>query len=206
MSIPVASSLVGLSGFRCIVADPPWPYPEGFGIGRIPKGTVHDGRRTPMPYPQMSLEEIKALPVAGCAADGCHLYLWTTNRYLRQAFDVLDAWGFRYGQTLVWAKNPIRSILGGAFPPSTEFILFARRGVLRHIKKGDSSWWNWKRSGQGGHSRKPEAFQDMVETVSPGPRLELFARRTRPGWTVWGNEVEGNAKPAGGLPTASEGE
>ena len=185
-------SLVGLSGFRCIVADPPWPYPEGFGIGRVPKGQVNDGRRNALPYECMTLDEIKALPVAGCAADGCHLYLWTTNRYLRQAFDVMETWGFKYGQTIVWAKKPIGSVLGGAFPACLEFVLFGRRGRLRHIRRAESAWWNWPRTCK--HSKKPDQFFDMVATVSPEPRLEPFARRKREGWTCWGNEVKANAE------------
>jgi N6-adenosine-specific RNA methylase IME4 len=79
---------------------------------------------------------------------------------------------------------------GGTFASNMEFVLFARRGVLRATVQQTTRWWNWKRMGKA-HSRKPEAFQDMVETVSPGPRLELFARRARPSWTVWGNEVGG---------------
>ena len=204
-------SLVGLSGFRCIVADPPWQLK--IGKTRTARGPVKPGKwtdprqanetRAPLAYPTMTVDEIAALPVSGVADKDAHLYLWTINAHLEAAYAVARAWGFRPATLLIWAKAPMGLGLGGAFCNAAEFCLFARRGTLKAQCRVDRTWWNWKR---GRHSAKPEAFQDMVETVSPGPRLELFARRTRPGWTGWGNEVEGNAKPAGGLPTASEGE
>ena len=73
-------------------------------------------------------------------------------------------------------------------------LLFARRGSLKHIKRWESVWFNWPRQGMGGHSRKPEAFIDLVEQVSPPPYLELFARRHRLGWDVWGLESANTAQ------------
>lgn len=93
--------------------------------------------------------------------------------------------GFRPSQMLVWSKPPRGLGMGGAFANTTEFILFCRRGSLRPSARTDSTWWTWSR---GAHSVKPEAFMDMVEKVSPGPYLELFARRQRIGWNSWGNE------------------
>jgi N6-adenosine-specific RNA methylase IME4 len=146
--------------------------------------------RKPLPYPAMTLDEIKALPVGEMAErGGCHLYLWTTNKYLRTAFDVLDAWGFRYGQTLVWAKTPMGINLGGAFAPTCEYVLTARRGSLKNLSRVDSVWFNWPRQGRGYHSQKPDAFMDLAEAISPAPRLEMFARRQRLGWDTWGNEA-----------------
>jgi N6-adenosine-specific RNA methylase IME4 len=179
------------SRYRTIVADPPWHYGK-FGVGRIPQGTEHDGRATPMPYGTMTVDEIKALPVESLAEEDAHLYLWTTQRYLRDAFAVVDAWGFKYSATLVWAKTPMPTMIGGAFRPSTEFILFARRGSLEPLKREVTQWWNWKR--QRGHSVKPDAMLDIVEGVSPGPYVELFARRARFGWDYWGNESLGTAE------------
>lgn len=175
------------SRYHTIVADPPWSYPDTWGITRIPNGAIHDGRRARVPYVQMPLEDIIGLPVIDLAEQNAHLYLWTTNRYLRDAFRVVESWGFRHGQTLVWAKPKFPSVLGGAFCSDVEFILFARRGTLPHKSKHGTSWWNWPRQGQ--HSRKPDAFFDLVEEVSPGPYLELFARRQRLGWDTWGNEA-----------------
>lgn len=174
--------------YRTIVADPPWAY-DGFGVGRVPEGVINDGRKTPLPYPTLSVDEIAALPVDELALDDAHLYLWTTNRYLPEAFGVVASWGFRYSTPLIWCKRPIGSFLGGAFTPSAEFVLFARRGRLRHQARAEKQWFVWPRQGQGNHSRKPEAFLDLVEQVSPGPYLELFARRQRLGWDTYGNEA-----------------
>ena len=190
-------SLVGLSGFRCIVADPPWPIKPIAAMPRVSEGSNGKGTRNglqvkrfvPVPYPTMTIAEIEALPVAGVADKDAHLYLWTINRYVEQAYSVARAWGFKPSTLLTWAKKP-RGIMLGTFTGSTEFILFARRGTCQALRRLDTTWFPWPR--HNAHSRKPEAFQDMVETVSPGPYLELFARRPRLNWTVWGNEVEAN--------------
>jgi N6-adenosine-specific RNA methylase IME4 len=179
--------------YRTIVADPPWHY-SSWPTSRIPAGAIFDGRRTAIKYPTMTVDEIAALPVHDLAADGCHVYLWTTNRYLRDSFSVLDAWGARYSQLLVWAKTPMGKGPGGAFAQNAEFIAVARIGSLPHLEKQESVWFNWPRTAV--HSKKPEAFLDMVERVSPGPRLEMFARRQRLGWDTWGNEALGHVEIA----------
>lgn len=135
----------------------------------------------------MTVEEIKALPVAKLAAENCDLYLWTTQKYLPDAFGVLEAWGFRYCQTLTWCKTPRGTGQGGLYCPTTEFLLLGRKGKMPVKKRVDTTWWNVKRTMH--HSEKPEHFQEVIETVSDGPRLELFARRKRLGWHAWGNEV-----------------
>jgi N6-adenosine-specific RNA methylase IME4 len=176
--------LVGLSGFRCIVADPPWAYATRMR-GNMAKGEMRAVDFSE--YPTMDTEAICGLPVRSVAADGAHLYLWTTQAFMRDAYRVLDAWGFKQGAVLVWSKPP--KGVCGTYVCSAEFCLFARRGSLGHKRRNIGTVFEWPR---GRHSAKPEAFQDMVETVSPGPYLELFARRPRLGWTVWGNEVEAN--------------
>ena len=138
-----------------------------------------------LPYPQMAVHELSALQVP--AERDAHCYIWTINKYVRDTYDVMAAWGFKPVTLLTWAKAPMGLGLGGTFCNSAEFILFGRRGNLRATGRIDRTWWQWKR---GKHSVKPEAFQDIVEQVSPGPYLELFARRKREGWDVWGNEVE----------------
>ena len=176
------------SRFRCIVADPPWPLNESWPSGpRIPKGQVHDRRRRKLPYKTMTLEEIAALPVGDMAEDDSHIYVWAINRFLSDAIATVKAWGFRYTQTLVWAKTPMGLGPGGTFAPNVEFIVCGKRGSLKPLRRVDSMWFNWPRKTK--HSKKPEHFQDLVETVTPGPYLELFARRQRMGWSSWGNEV-----------------
>ena len=164
--------------YRTIVADPPWRVhrPKGWGKG----ATSQD-----LPYSHMSLREIKALPVSSWADETCHLYLWTINRYVEDAYEVARAWGFNPSTLLTWCKAPIGVGPGEWFSITTEYVLFARRGSEKPIERYPSTWFNWKR---GRHSQKPEAFLDLVEQVSPGPYLEMFARRARFGWDYWGDE------------------
>lgn len=196
--------------YRTIVVDPPWHYdswPGQMGVKGVyvRTGILDKAYRKPISYPTLSVSEIVALPVDALAEhDGCHLYLWTTNRYLPDAFNVCQAWGFRYSQLLTWAKTPMGLGPGGAFAQNAEYVLFARRGSLRHKQRIDSAWFNWPRMGPGSHSRKPEAFIDLVEQVSPGPYLELFARRQRLGWDTWGNEAFNHVNLDGGLESMLE--
>ena len=187
--------------YATIVADPPWntkagpagaPYTlDEDGIQRWDK--VSRPSR-PLAYQSMTVDEIKALRVADVVAADAHLYLWATNGYLRDAFDVVKAWGFQYSTTLVWAKNIMGGGLGGAYGISTEYCLFCRRGALAARSRVKGTWFNWKRPyderGKPKHSAKPSEFMAMVEAVSPGPYLEMFAREKRPCWHAWGNEVE----------------
>jgi N6-adenosine-specific RNA methylase IME4 len=170
--------------YRTIVADPPWAMPTG---GAANADSWDAGRKpSALPYSTMSVDDISDLPVRDLSFPDAHLYLWTTNAYLERSFGIVNWWGFRPSQVLVWAKTPRGLGMGGAFSNTTEFVLFARRGSLQPLARTDSTWWNWRR---GKHSAKPEAFLDLVETVSPGPYLELFARRQRLGWDTWGNEA-----------------
>jgi N6-adenosine-specific RNA methylase IME4 len=188
--------------YATIVADPPWSYKEGWPVGSEMSQTAtfaerrglewQRNQRTPLKYDTLSVPEIAALPVAELAENDAHLYLWTTNRYLADAFNVLQAWGFRYSQTLVWAKTPMGKGPGGIWAQNTEYVLFGRRGSLKCLQRFDSCWFNWKRQGKA-HSRKPDAFIDMVEQASPGPYVELFARRARFGWDYWGDQSLGTA-------------
>ena len=176
--------------YATIVADPPWPQ-SGAGALRGREGWGDaTGASKPMPYSTMALEDIAALPVEGLAASDAHLYLWTTNGFLRRAFDVVDAWGFTYSTTIVWAKKPMGGGLGGAYGISTEFLLYARRGSLPEKCRVPSTWHQWKRRydarGKPLHSAKPIPALDMIEQVSPGPYVELFSRDQRLGWDAWG--------------------
>lgn len=191
--------------YRTIVADPPWPMQRNTGTlyGRHSDKPRLAMKARPLDYPVMTVAEIAALPVTDYAADSCHLYLWTTQRFLRDAYTVLDAWGFRQGAILVWSKPPKGVV--GTWVCSAEFCIFARRGALQHLRRHIGTVFQWSR---GKHSAKPEAFRDLVEEVSPGPYLELFARpwtplfEARPGWDIWGNEVTPSISLSG-LTTAS---
>jgi N6-adenosine-specific RNA methylase IME4 len=134
----------------------------------------------------MSVAEICALPVKQLADKDCRLWLWTTNRYLPAAFDVMKAWGFEYRQTLVWHK--LDSNLGGSVAPnSCEFLLVGVRGQPPCNKRLKSSCVGLAHGKR--HSEKPKEWHYLIEQVCGEPRLEMFARRKRHGWHVWGNEL-----------------
>lgn len=171
--------------FSTIVADPPWPIRNGPQWGTT-------GASTPLPYPVLSIDAIKALGVRHWAAPDSHLYLWTINKYVTEAYDVARAWGFTPSTLLVWTKPVTGGGLGGTYKITTEFCLFARRGSLAALDWVPSTHFDWPR--QRPHSKKPESFLDMVERVSPGPYLEIFARRARIGWEYAGNQSLGTVE------------
>ncbi len=173
--------------YRTIVCDPPWRYSTSLpGFGKK-SGEVWKRPGSVLPYPTLTVAEIAALPVATLADPaGCHLYLWTTNAHLERAFGVARAWGFTPSITLVWCKAPHGMSGFPTWNICTEYVLFCRRGTLKPLTRQPRNWFEWKR---GKHSQKPEGLQDMVEATSPGPRLEMFARRPRDGWAVYGDEV-----------------
>jgi len=113
--------------YSTIVADPPWPYPDGWpGFSETSQGgDVVDHRD--LPYSAMSLDEIARLPVGDLAEQGAQLFLWTTNRYLFDARDICLGWGFHPARVLVWCKPPMGKGVGGTFTSTTEFVVHARR-------------------------------------------------------------------------------
>jgi len=162
--------------FGTVYADPPWQY-----------GNQGTRSATDTQYPTMKLDDICALPVGDLAAQRSHLHLWTTNAFLFDARKVLEAWGFEYKSCFVWVKPQLG--IGNYWRVSHEFILLGVRGGLTFSDKGQTSWMQHDRLK---HSQKPYAIRNLVEKVSPAPRIELFGRTLVEGWTVWGNEVDGN--------------
>lgn len=131
----------------------------------------------------MSVEEIAALPIRDLSERDCRLFLWATNRYLEDAFDVMRLWGFKYRQTLTWKKL---DALSGSVAPNSEFLLVGARGAPGLLTRLPNAVI--ERSQTKEHSKKPELFLDLIEQISPGPYVELFARRNRLGWDTWGNQ------------------
>jgi N6-adenosine-specific RNA methylase IME4 len=174
--------------YKTIVVDPPWKYGK-WGAGS--KKCVRFGKECntdiPMPYETMSIKDIKRLEIKSIADKNTELFLWTTNKYLPSSFDVIRAWGFKYCDTLAWCKTPRGTGQGGLFTPTMEFIVHGRVGKMPKKQRIETTWWQARR--QKKHSRKPEFFQDIIESVTDAPRIELFARRKRKGWDAWGNEV-----------------
>lgn len=176
--------------YRTIVADPPWHYDRM--VGR----TIGGGKgwqARGLPYASMTTTEIAELPVADLAQSNARVFLWTTNRYLPDAFAILQAWDFRYSQTLAWQKTNRSPYPGAVALLDLEWLLVGQRGAPGRTGYGPSSLITAPISG---HSAKPDAFLDLVEQVSPGPYVELFARRARFGWDYWGNESLGTAEMA----------
>jgi N6-adenosine-specific RNA methylase IME4 len=171
--------------YSTIVADPPWSYEDGFVRGTA-NGLPWTNRH-PLPYSAMSVEEIANLDVESIAAPNAFLFLWTTNRYLPAAFGIIDAWGFGYRQALVWHKGDASPFPATVAPNTAEFLLVGGRGNPRRVGTTPSSVVHANR---GQHSAKPPAFLDIVERVSPGPYVELFARAPRLGWDSWGYGYE----------------
>lgn len=161
--------------YRVIVADPPWPY------GSRGEDPTHRARN---PYPDMTLDEIHALPVAARATDDAVLWLWTTNAFMRDAFTVLDKWGFEQKTILTWVKDQMGT--GDWLRGQTEHCLMAIKGrpVVTLTNQTTVLIAN-----RGRHSEKPAEFYALVESLCPGARLEIFARTRRDGWEVWGGEV-----------------
>ncbi len=139
----------------------------------------------------MWVGEIKALPVADFAAEGCHLWLWTTNQFLEAGFEVMRAWGFKYLAPITWVKP---QGFGAYFQHRTQTMLFGYKGRCQFNLARCKPTALFANVGR--HSQKPEESYRLIESVSDGPRLELFARpvtpmfQRRPGWDVWGNEVQ----------------
>lgn len=172
--------------YRTIVADPPWEIARRISAGGRRK------RATEVPYSFMSIAEIMALPVPDLADEQAHLYLWSTRRNFREgiAVAVARAWGFEPCGELIWGlRNPG---MGGVNGNGHEPILLAARGGLPWPKKelpAGVVFWRQPYAHGKIHSAKPDGLQDLVERLSPGPYLEMFARRNRLGWDTFGNEA-----------------
>jgi N6-adenosine-specific RNA methylase IME4 len=173
-----STDLLGVTTYRAILADPPWPI----------KWQRNAGIRTrELDYPTMPISEMCLMPVKEMAhKDGCTLFMWTTNAFLPEALGIVKAWGFTYEMLYTWCKN---NGMGGHPRCATEHMIIAVRGTPRRGDRHDSMILNWGCYPLGKHSEKPEAIQTMIEKITEAPRLELFARRKRAGWHTWGNEV-----------------
>lgn len=184
--------------YRTIVVDPPWEYNEG-RVATARTGRSHNRNRDgdkaklggtlrpQMPYLTMTLAAIRGIEVASLAEPDARLFLWTTNRYLPDSFGVLNAWGFTYRQTIVWHKADGGPFVASIAPNTAEFLLVSTVG--KPARTGSLPSTVIKDGAPKQHSAKPECFLDYIEQVSPGPYLELFARRQRLGWDTWGNEA-----------------
>ena len=179
--------------FACILADPPWQF-----INRT--GKMAPEHRRLSRYGTLNLTAISALPIAEISTSPAHLYLWVPNALLPEGLQVMKSWGFSYKSNMVWHKlrkdggSDGRGV-GFYFRNVTELVLFGVRGKNARTLGAGRTQVNYIGTRKREHSRKPDELYPIIEACSPGPRIELFARGTRPGWTVWGNQAGGDYAP-----------
>ena len=150
----------------------------------------------------MTLEDIKALPIAELAGEKAHLYLWIPNALLPAGLAVMEAWGFEYKANIVWEKvrkdgGPDGRGVGFYFRNVTELLLFGIRknSAPNRTLQPARSQVNLLRTMKREHSRKPDEIIPVIEACSQGPRIELFARGVREGWDMWGNQAIAEYEP-----------
>jgi N6-adenosine-specific RNA methylase IME4 len=172
-----ASRQLGTALYTVIYADCPWKYDN------VPMGDV--ARAIEEHYPTMELEDICKLPTP--AARDCCLFLWATIPLLEKAFTVMNAWGFRYRSAIAWKKD--KTGIGYWTRSQLEILLIGTRGDIPTPAPGDQLPAIIE-APRGRHSEKPEVFAQHIERLFPNvPKLEMFARKARPGWDAWGNEA-----------------
>lgn len=179
--------------YKTIYADPPWQFQNR-------TGKVAPEHKRLRRYETMTLDEIKQLPVANIADEKSHLYLWVPNALLPEGLAVMKAWGFEYKTNIIWEKvrhdgQPDGRGVGFYFRNVTEMLLFGIRGTNNRTLQAGRSQVNLLRTMKREHSRKPDEFIPLIESCSPGPYLELFARGDRSGWDMWGNQATDDYEP-----------
>lgn len=185
---------LGEEPFGTTLADPPWRFQNR-------TGKVAPEHRRLSRYDTMTWKEVAEMPVSYVAAEQSHCYLWVPNALLVEGTRVLEAWGFTYKTVLIWHKirkdggSDGRGV-GFYFRNVTETVLFGVKGKLRTLDPGRRQV-NLIASRKREHSRKPDELYDIIETCSPGPYLELFARYPRRGWVTWGDEADPSVAPRG---------
>ena len=166
-----------------IYADPPWAYRMDWSL--LTRGPLRH-------YDTQPVDEIKSLPVANLAADDCVLLLWTTPPQVREALELIQAWGFEYKTfAFVWVKENEHSPglhwgMGNWTRANVEFVMLAIRGAPSRMT---ADIHQVVIAPVSEHSRKPDEVRVRIEQLLPGPYLELYGRRATHGWTVWGNDI-----------------
>ncbi len=179
---------VGERQFHTVLADPPWRFKNR-------TGKVAPEHKRLSRYETLSIAEISSLPVQECLSEPAHLYLWVPNALLPDGLAVMKSWGFEYKTNVVWHKlrkdggSDGRGV-GFYFRNVSELILFGVRGKNARTLKPGRTQVNYIGTRKREHSRKPDEQYELIESCSPGPFLELFARGKREGWTSWGNQAD----------------
>jgi len=201
--IPLPNKKYGL-----IVIDPPWQI----------KKLTHKARpnQINMDYSLMSIDEIKQIPLQSISKENSWCFLWTTQKYLFQAKEILEGWGFKYLLLMTWKKLAGRSegmpLFG--FRWNSEFILVGYKGKIPLWVKGKPLIKTCFEGVNIRHSQKPQEFYNFIQELDKD-RIDIFARKQRLGWDVYGNEIDAQAplniqqlsevKVADGTPTTNDG-
>jgi len=176
-----SGELPELKGLYDVVSiDPPWPYE---GENRSVTSYDSNGRRVANPYPEMSIDQIKSIDLP--LTDNAVVFLWTTHKFLPDAFNILAEWGLEYKATLVWDKQKIG--MGAWFRMQCEFCIV---GVKGKPYWDNTTYRDILSEARREHSRKPDCFFDMVNAITMGRKLEYFSREKRSGWEVFGNDTD----------------
>src|SRR5215217_9601165 len=186
---------VGPERFATVLADPPWRFANR-------TGKIAPEHRRLSRYGTLGLEEVMDLPVEHIVTPTAHLYLWCPNALFPDGLAVMKAWGFAYKSNIVWHKvrkdggSDGRGV-GFYFRNVTELVLFGVRGKNARTLAPGRRQVNLLATRKREHSRKPDEQYEIIESCSPGPFLELFARGTRKTWTTWGNQADESYRPRG---------
>ncbi len=180
------------SNYNVILADPPWAFNNVKTGGSLKSGSANQ-------YPVLTLDILKSLDIASVATKNCVLFLWSTNAMKPESMELMKSWGFAYKHTITWVKmtkhNKPFYGLGSWFRAQSEFLLLGIKGKVAAFKCQQRNVVFAKHIG---HSTKPNEFYDLVESATskmPDRKmLELFARLKRPGWDVWGLEVQNDVE------------
>ena len=168
-----------MNKYKTILADPPWQYRNKKTGGSMNSGSASK-------YQVLSTDEICTLPIKDIRDKDCILFLWATTPLLPDAFQVMSAWGFEYKTAIYWRK--IMSLgMGFWFRGQVELCLLGIKGKVKAFRSQHPNFIQYK---VGKHSEKPKEFSELIEPFVIMPAIELFARKKRKGWDVWGNEIE----------------
>lgn len=170
--------------FKTLIIDPPWPYDKTSGHGAL-KG-YSDGH-----YKPLSIDDLAALPIDSIMdPTEAYVFMWSTGPFLPAAVSLFPRWGFKYITSAVWVKTTGLGV-GYWFRGDHEHILIGKRVKAPSFRTGRRSVFRFE-TPRGRHSRKPVFLHETIEKILPAPYLEIFARETRLGWTVCGNEAPGD--------------
>jgi N6-adenosine-specific RNA methylase IME4 len=181
-------NFIGDDKFSTVLADPPWQFENR-------TGKMAPEHKRLSRYSTLSLEEIQNIPVKEALQETAHLYLWVPNALLPDGLRVMKNWGFTYKTNIIWYKirldgGPDGRGVGFYFRNVTEILLFGTKGKKARTLKPGRTQTNIISSRKREHSRKPDEQYKLIESCSPGPYLELFARGKRENWKCWGNQVD----------------